>query len=202
MFKTQTWKKMQCRSTTGMYKYVGHHYILISLTFPQLAQPTSQDASIRPNSSPEPKSGQLLTSTSDLMKDAAALCHSVQCCRYTALCGLAPASLHFEAVWWSQVEGSPGGMKAYVCTAYPARPSRQRGWKIDPPSWACSVLRLLLHCMPASLSTHPWWFKSLLCPLYICSISLCSWLIQDVPYSPYKLLSVWGLGAFGEKAAV
>lgn len=94
-----------------MCKYVGHHYILISLTFPQLTQPTSQDAPIRPNSNLEPKSGQLLTNTSDLMKDAAALCHSVLHCRYTALCGLAPASLHFEAVWWSQVEGSLGGWK-------------------------------------------------------------------------------------------
>lgn len=89
---------MQAFSAAGMCNDVGHHYILISLTFPLLAQPTSQDAPIRPNSSPEPKSGQLLTNTSDLMKDAAALCHSVQLCRYAALCGLAPASLHFEAV--------------------------------------------------------------------------------------------------------
>lgn len=104
-------KRTVFRCKAGMCDYVGHHYILISLTFPQLAQPTSQDAPIRPDSNLKPKSGQLLTNTSDLMKDAAALCHSVLHCRYTALCGLAPAS----ALWSSLVKsgwGIPGGMKA------------------------------------------------------------------------------------------
>lgn len=45
------------------------------------------------------------------MKDAV-LFNSALHRRYTALCGLAPASLCFEAVWWSQVEGSPGGWKS------------------------------------------------------------------------------------------
>lgn len=123
---------MQSFSTAGMCKYVGHHYILISMTFPQLAQPTSQDAPIRPNSSPEPKSGQLLTNASDLMKDAAALCHSVQLCRYTALCGLAPASLHFEAVDEVRLR-DPQGYESLSMHSVPGK-AKSTAWMNDRPS--------------------------------------------------------------------
>lgn len=136
----------QCKA--GLREYVGHHYILISLKPPQLARCTKQDTPIRPNSNLKPKSGHLLTNTSDLMKDAV-LFNSALHRRYTALCGLAPASLRFEAVWWSQVEGSPWGWKSND-----AQCSRQ-GQVVSMDerySWLRSLRLLLLY---ASVSDNP-----------------------------------------------
>lgn len=55
-----------------------------------------------------------------------------------------------------------------------------RGWKMEIPGWAHCVLLFLLNCMPASVSTHPWWFTSLHCPHCFSSISPFRWLIQHV----------------------
>lgn len=151
MFQTQTpLFHTVSRCKAGMCEYVGHHYILISLTFPQLAHPTSQGVPIRPNSNLQPKSGQLLTNIW-FNEGCSSMCHSVRHCRYTALCGLAPASLHFEAVWWSQVEGSLGGMKAWSMHSVAGK-AKLTAWMKDRVSWPCSLSPAALPPLYASFT--------------------------------------------------
>lgn len=181
-----------------MCHYVGHHYILISLTFPQLAHPTSQGTPIRPNSNLEPKSGQLLTNIW-FNEGCSSMCHSVLHCRYTALCGLAPAS----ALWSSLVKsgcGIPGGMKAWSM--------HSEAGKAKSTAWMKDSFPVMLAESCSSSSTEcqlpPWWLMSLRCPHCICSASSLGWLMRDVPsVKPLcRPLWLWGLWCHWGEAVV
>ena len=149
-------KSPSLRCKAVMYEYVGQHYILIHLTFPLFAQPTSQDAPIRPNSNLWSLNQVIFQQTSDLMKDAAALCHSVLHCWYTH--SFMWVSSSPSALWSSLVKSGwriPAGMKAYNYPQCTSRPRGHCGGKI-----VITECRFAAPCSSSSPVCHPYCWPS------------------------------------------
>lgn len=96
--------------TSGMCKYVGRHYIFMSLTFPQLAQAAViQDAPIRPDSKTWIRSASNKHIAFNQPFSTVHFCAAQKKVHNFMWVSCCSSSLCFEAVWWSRVEGSLRG---------------------------------------------------------------------------------------------